>query len=109
AKDPSAQLLVGVLEAVELSQRHKVVLDVFDARFNAAFLLGIARWTRRDDKTVAERTLAVGALDLWFVVARTGDGAFRIIDLMCRSSLCARRRLTSKPVAGGPRAAGTIN
>ena len=65
---------------MEVAQRHEVVLDVLDAGFYPAFLLRITRRARRDDKTVAERAFAIGALDLRLVVAGAGDRALGVID-----------------------------
>jgi hypothetical protein len=82
-QNPCLQLFVGVRQAVEVAQGHEVVLDVFDAGFDAPLLLRIPRRTGRDDKTVAQRAFAVGTLDLRLVVAGAGDGALGVSITTC--------------------------
>ena len=80
AQDPCLQLFVGVRQTVKVAQRYEIILDVFDAGFHPPFLLWITWRTRCDDKTVAKRTLAVGALHLRLVIAGAGDGALGVVD-----------------------------
>ena len=64
AHHPVHQLLVGIGEIAELTQRHEVVLDVLDARFNAPFLLWIGDRAWRDEKAVAFGVVRIGTLHL---------------------------------------------
>lgn len=82
-ENPRPQLLIGVFEAVKLAQRHEAGLDKFHARFYASLFFRIPNGTRVDSEGVAERELAIGALYLGLVIARSGDRAFRVVDLMC--------------------------
>ena len=51
--DPFAQLPVGIGQVTKRAQRHEGLLDVFDTRFDDAFLLRVVRRTCIDPETVS--------------------------------------------------------
>jgi hypothetical protein len=88
AHHPGQQLLVGIDQVAEVAQRGEVVLDVFDAGLNPAFLLRIGYRTRADQEAIALGTLGIGTLYLGIVITGFGDGALGVVNIMFPSSLC---------------------
>lgn len=86
--DPFAQLPVGIRRITERAQRHEGLLDVFDARFNDAFLLRVVRRTGIDPETVSVSEACVGTLDFGIVRAGPDDRALRVVDFLCPRPLC---------------------
>lgn len=49
---PCFQLLIGLLDTGQRTQRHKIVFNVFDPGFDPAFLLGLSRRACGNDEAV---------------------------------------------------------
>lgn len=104
--DPFAQLPIGIRQIAKRAQRHEGLLDVFDARFNDALLLGGVRGTGIDPEAISFSEARVGALDLGVVRACPDDRALRVVD--DDSPGAAAEPLEGASVAGQPRLDGLI-
>ena len=81
---PRHQLLVGIGEIPEVTQRCEVILDIFYARFNTPLFLWIGHWARTDQEAIALGAFRIGTLYLRIVVAGFGDS-------ISFATVCTRR------------------
>lgn len=104
--DPLAKLPIGVGQVPELAQRHEGLLDVFDARLDDAFLLGIAWRAGVDLEAVRFGECCVGTLYGWIVPASADDRVLRVVDDDPGGT--ATKPFEGAPVTGQPRFDGLV-
>src|ERR1035437_862526 len=86
--------------AMEFTQWHKIIFDIFDAGFDPPFFTWIFDGARVDDERVSVSELRIGSLHRRFVVARLGDGRLEIINPNLPGN--AVEPFERVPVAGQP-------